>query len=380
MTIPFSPPPSPHIDGTPSIPGTTISLPSPGSDQPHSHTRRARIGRTRGVGIGLSLLAALGGLFALGYVPKQRQRAGLEADLARVLAEPTAVAVVKPKLPTEERAFSLPGSVQALERTRVYSRADGFVSSWHVDMGDRVEAGQLLCVLDTPELDQQIEQARASVGEGDAAVAQAKATHDYSTATLARYELLARSGLATMQELEQRRAQVNIDAASTRVAEAKRRAQTAELRRLGQLKSFARVVSPFAGSVAQRNVERGTLVSAGAGAPLFEIVATDPVRVQVQIPQSRVRDVKSELPALLAVNEYPDRKFQGKVTRSSGTLDPASRTMNVEIRVPNGDGLLLPGMYANVKLELASSRRGLLLPATTLITTSDGIAVGVVDA
>jgi RND family efflux transporter MFP subunit len=377
MTLSVSPPEaSPVIDE----PASPSSLPGLSADRPGSRTQTARRRRARGLGLSLALLAALGGLFALGYAPRQRQRATLEADLARALAEPAGVAVVKPSVPSEERVFALPGSIHALERTSVYSRADGFVSRWLVDMGDRVEAGQLLAELDTPEIDRQIDHARASLGEGEATVAQARATRDYSKATLKRYELLAPSGLVTQQELEQRQAQANIDAASVRVAEAKQRAQAADLSRLEQLKSFSRVVSPFAGSVAQRNVERGTLVSSSDNTPLFEIVATDPVRVLVQIPQSRVRDVRSELPATLQVSEYPDVTFQGIVTRSSGTLDPASRTMNVEVRVPNPERRLMPGMYASVRLELASSRRGLVLPATTLVTTNSGVAVGVVDS
>jgi RND family efflux transporter MFP subunit len=382
MTVSFSPPARPPAAATSpaTLPGSALPAPERSGEQPVSHARRVRRRRSRGVGIGLTLLAALGGLFALGYVPKQRQRAALEADLARTLAEPLAITVVKPRLSDEERAFSLPGSVQALERTSLYSRADGFVSRWLVDMGDRVEAGQLLAELDTPELDRQIEHARASLGESEAEVARAKATRDYSVATLQRYELLAPAGLATQQDLDQRKAQARIDAASIRVAEAKQRAQVAELARLVQLKSFARVVSPFAGSVAQRNVERGTLVSSGDATPLFEVVATDPVRVLVQIPQSRVPAIRAELPASLQVSEYPQQTFEGKVARSSGTLDPTSRTMSVEVRVPNADGRLLPGMYANVRLELASSRRGLMLPATTLVSTGGGMTVGVVDA
>jgi RND family efflux transporter MFP subunit len=382
MSLPVFPdglPPAVDTAGPVSRVTSSLGLPGLVVDQPASGTPPVRQRLTRKVGVSLTLLAALAGLFALGYVPKQQRQANLEAGVARTLAEPVSVSVVKPKVPSEERAFALPGSVQALERTSVYSRADGFVSRWLVDMGDRVEAGQLLAELDTPELDRQIDQARASLGESVASVAQAKATRDYSDATLKRYELLAPAGLVTQQELEQRKAQTNIDAASIRVFEAKQRAQAAELARLEQLKSFARVVSPFAGSVAQRNVERGTLVS-GASLPLFEIVATDPVRVLVQIPQSRVRDVKSELPAAVQVREYPEAKFEGKVTRSSGTLDPTSRTMTVEVQVPNREGRLMPGMYASVRLELASSRRGLVLPATTLVTTNSGVSVGVVDA
>jgi RND family efflux transporter MFP subunit len=242
-----------------------------------------------------------------------------------------------------------------------------------------VTAGQLLAELDTPEVDREIEQARASLARAEASIVQAAATLEFTTSTSKRYASLAKEGLISRQELDERLAQANVDTASVRVAEAERNARRADLRRLEQLQSFARVVSPFAGTVSARNVERGTLVNAGAANPLFEVVALDPVRVFLQVPQSLVQDIKPGLAVEIRLNEYPNESFPGELTRSSGTLDPDSRTMNVEVRAPNPEGKLLPGMYASVRIGLTSSRRLLILPATAIMNQTTGSFVAVVD-
>jgi len=324
-------------------------------------------------------LGALGLLFSLGYFPRQARRAALAAEADRIAREPVSVGVVSPVRAQATRSLLLPGSIQALERASVYSRANGYVKSWRADMGDHVEAGELLAELDTPELAREIDQAAAALAQAGASILQAQATLAYSRSTLERYSSLASLGLASQQELDERKAQASVSAANLRVAEAERTARAAQLQRLEQLASFARVVAPFAGNVAARNVERGSLVSAGADNPLFEIVAKDPLRVFIQVPQSLVQGVQPGIQAQLELSEFPGVPFAGVLTRSSGTLDPQSRTMKVEVRVPNPDGKLLPGMYASVRLELVSSQRSFLLPATTLLNRKAGTVVAVVD-
>ena len=356
----------------------SISPASVDSDAPASAALRSgqrRRGR-RLVALGVG---ALGLLFGLGYLPRQARRAALAEEADRIAREPVSVGVVSPVRAQATRSLLLPGSIQALERASVYSRANGYVRSWRVDMGDHVEAGELLAELDTPELAREIDQAAAALAQADAGILQAKATLAYSRSTLERHSSLASLGLTSQQELEERKAQASVSTANVRVAETERRARAAQLQRLEQLASFARVVAPFSGSVAARNVERGSLVSAGADSPLFEIVAVDPVRVFIQVPQSLVQGVQPGIRAQLELSEFPGVSFAGVLTRSSGTLDPQSRTMRVEVRVPNPDGKLLPGMYASVRLELTSSQRSFLLPATTLLNRKAGTVVAVVD-
>jgi len=155
--------------------------------------------------------------------------------------------------------------------------------------------------------------------------------------------------------------------------------QQANIRRLLQLKSFARVVAPFAGTVTARNVERGSLVSAGNATPLFKVAILDPVRVFVQVPQDAASGVKNGLEAKVNVREYPGRAFEGKVARSAGALDQNTRTMLVEVRVPNPKNELLAGMYAEVSLTLPSSHRVLEVPATALLNDAKGLRVALVE-
>ena len=150
--------------------------------------------------------------------------------------------------------------------------------------------------------------------------------------------------------------------------------------RLGQLKSFARVTAPFGGTITQRTIETGSLVTAGNATPLYKIAAMDPARVFVQVPQDVAVGVRADVPATVTLREYPGHKFEGKVTRAAGELDPASRTMNTEVRVPNPKGELIAGMYAQVALTLPSSHRVFAVPATALLNDAKGSRVVVVDA
>lgn len=372
MTSTASPPASLELDtdlpASPRVPAAAAGIAAPSTPR-----------RPRPRWLALAAVAGLGALFSVGYVPKHAREAALARAAAARSIEPPRVVTVRPTPSKAERPLMLPGSIEPLETARVHSRASGFVTEWFADMGDRVEAGQLLARLDTPELDRETEQARATLERADASILQAKATAEYSASTHRRYAALAPEGVISLQELAQYAAQAHVDAANIRVARAERGARSAELERLQQLQRFARVVAPFAGTVSARHVERGTLVSGAASGSLYEIVVTDPVRVFVQVPQSLVPDVRAGLPVEIGVSEYPGVAFAGELTRASGTLDPESRTMRAEVRVPNPDGRLLPGMYASVVLTLARGRPSFLLPATALVSGAAGPRVASVD-
>jgi RND family efflux transporter MFP subunit len=325
-------------------------------------------------------LLLLGGLFAAGYLP--RKQAAATRALAAVPPPEQAVFVrlIKPKLAKSERALTLPASIESAETTKVHARASGYLRRRLVDLGDHVKSGELLAEIDTPELDLEIEQAEAALLQSQAAISLAGATLRYSSSSLARIKLLDGRKLTSQQELEQLEAQYQVDVAKVQVAEAGRAAALANLRRLQKLRSFARVVAPFAGTVTARKVERGALVSAGSGNALFEITTLDPLRVSLDIPQSLVQGVRGGGKAQVSVSEYPGEIFEAKVAHISGVLEPGTRTMRVELQVDNTRNRLLPGMYANAELSLPQAHPVVLIPATALIARNEGLRVVTLDA
>ncbi|HEX4334288.1 MAG TPA: efflux RND transporter periplasmic adaptor subunit [Polyangiaceae bacterium] len=338
----------------------------------------AKVSGTRVGAIVLVVVAVLVALFAISYLPRMHARTALvESAKAAQVASPR-IEVVTPKEGSSSHSITLPGSVKALEETIVYSRANGFVQEWKVDIGDRVKENQELALLETPDLDQEIMQARAQLSQAEASVKQAEANRNFAKSSLERYKKLSAEGLATQQELDERSAQSEVDLANVEVAEATVRTQRANLARLGKLKSFATVTAPFSGTVTQRMIERGALVVENS-APLFKISAMDPVRVYVDVPQDAAPGISRGLDVAVTVREYPGRVFKGTVSRDAGALDPGSRTLSTEIRVPNPDGKLLTGMYAEALLTLPTPHRTFELPSTAVLTGAKGVNVQVVQ-
>ncbi|WP_438027814.1 efflux RND transporter periplasmic adaptor subunit [Sorangium sp. So ce233] len=335
--------------------------------------------RTRGVALGVGVLVVLGAAFASSYLPRRSARAALEEGVRAGEGAAPRVAVIAAQPVSSDRALVLPGSVQPLEETVVYPRVSGYVRKWLVDIGDKVEEGQVLAEIDTPELDQELAQARAQLVQANAGLVQARANRDLSMSSVKRYEQLVPAGVAPQEELEQRQGQAHVAEASVTVAQAAITAQQASIQRLLDLKKFAKIAAPFAGTVTARTVDRGALVTAGNATPLFKISATDPVRVFVGVPQDVAPSVRVDAPAKVTVREFAGHPFQGTVARTAGALDAATRTMNTEVRVPNPDGKLLAGMYAEVALTLPTPHRALEIPATSLYNDAKGLRVAVVD-
>lgn len=251
---------------------------------------------------------------------------------------------------------------------------------WHVDIGDCVEKGQLLVELDTPELDQQLAQAQADLGSRRAAVEVARANITFSRPQAQRYEALVPEGLASQVNIDQKRSLAAVDVANLHAAEAALASQEADVRRLAELRGFARVTAPFAGIITSRSVEEGTLVNAGTsgGAGLFRLAETDLVRVFIQVPQELAPSVHAGVVAEMRVREFPGRVFAGTVTRTAGALDPTSRTLRTEVQVRNPGGDLLAGMYATVGIALPSPHRTLYVPSAALMADAHGTRVAVV--
>ncbi|XXX79438.1 efflux RND transporter periplasmic adaptor subunit [Sorangium sp. So ce134] len=339
----------------------------------------AAMTRTRGLAIGVGLAVALGAAFAAAYLPRRSARASLEEGVRAAEGAAPRVVVVAPQPVSSDRALVLPGSVQPLEETVVYPRVSGYVRKWSVDIGDKVEEGQVLAEVDTPELDQELAQARAQLVQANAGLVQAQANRDVSRSSVKRYEQLVPAGVAPQEELEQRQGQAHVAEASVTVAQAAITAQQANIQRILDLKKFAKIAAPFAGTVTARTIDRGALVTAGNGTPLFRIAATDPVRVFVGVPQDVAPSVRVDAPAKVTVREFAGQPFQGTIARTAGALDAATRTMTTEVRVPNPDGRLLAGMYAEVSLTLPTPHRVLEIPATALYNDAKGLRVAVVD-
>jgi RND family efflux transporter MFP subunit len=338
----------------------------------------AKLSPTRAVAFAAIFVAILAAAFLVAWLPKRHAQHELATATKSAEAAAPRVQVIVPKVKSSDRSMALPGSVHPLEETVVYPRSSGYVSKWTADMGDKVEAGAVLAEIDTPEIDQQLEQARAQLVQAQAGLVQATSNRNYSTTTLDRYKKLTPEGVASQQELDQKQAQSFVDEANVKVANAAIEAQQANVRRLSQMKSWGHITAPFAGTVNARMIERGALVSPTT--PLFRVSATDPVRVFVQVPQDVAPSVRSDVAAKVTVREYAGRTFDGKVARSAGALDPGTRTMNTEVRVPNPKGELLGGMYAQVALTLPSPHRVFELPATAVMTDARGIRVAVIGA
>jgi RND family efflux transporter MFP subunit len=260
--------------------------------------------------------------------------------------------------------LSLPGTLQGNVQAPIAARASGYLKRWTKDIGSRVERGELLAEIETPEIDQQLSQAIAAREQAAASLA-------LSRSTLERWEGLRKKDVVSQQDLDERRSAVAQQQASLAAADA-------NVQRLRQLEGFKRVLAPFAGVITRRNVDVGDLIDGAGSRPLFLLAQTDPLRVYVNVPQAYAQLVKAGQAVVVTQAELRGRSFQGVVARTAASIDTSTRTMQVEIALPNADGRLLPGAYVQVALPLASS--GMLTMTTnTLMFRSEGTLVALVD-
>ncbi|PYK54575.1 MAG: efflux transporter periplasmic adaptor subunit [Verrucomicrobia bacterium] len=265
-----------------------------------------------------------------------------------------AVDVVSAQRDEKPKELILPGTFQAIKQTTIYPRSNGYVKSWKVDIGDNVQAGQLLAEISTPEVDQQLAQARAQ--------------EEIAKVTADRWRDLVQKNVVSRQEYDQN--QKAYEAAK------------ANLEQLQKIQGFQQIVAPFAGKIAARNIDIGTLVTAGtgnSGTPLFSIVQSDVLRVYVFAPQENAPSIHEGIEAKIILQEYPGQEFEGKVTRIAGALDPQSRTMQVEVQVPNGDEKLYAGMYGQVKFLLTDENAPIVVPANAFVFRKEGAQVATIE-
>lgn len=274
------------------------------------------------------------------------------------------VRTTSPQVGAASQAISLPGTLQGFVQAPIAARASGYLRRWTQDIGSRVARGDLLAEIDTPEIDQQL-------GQAIAARDQTAAGLNLAQSTAARWEALRKKDVVSQQELDERRSAVVQAQANVAAAEA-------NVQRLRQTEGFKRVTAPFAGVITRRNVDVGDLIDAGAGRVLFVLAQTDPLRVTVNVPQSAAQLVKPGQAVVVTQAELAGRRFAGTVSRTAGAIDPATRAMQVEVALPNPDGVLLPGAYVQVQLPLAQ-QRSLVVPTTVLLFRGEGTRVAVVD-
>jgi RND family efflux transporter MFP subunit len=314
-------------------------------------------------------------LAIIGIVRRQHANVVLAKYTDTVAPPPVSVG-----LPTQQQSAQeivLPGNMQAFTLAPIYARATGYVKAWYHDIGSHVSKGDLLAVIETPELDQQLAQAKA-----DLATAQSNATLAKTTAT--RYQDLIGNNAVSQQDTDN--AVTQLQSSTTQVNSA-----TANVHRLEELVSFERIVAPFDGVITARNIDIGQLITttgstttAGAGTivgskQIFDISAIGTLRVFVNVPQINAPDAKNGVIATLTLPQYPGRKFEGKLVRTSDAVDPATRTLLAEVDVKNSSGELLPGSYTEVHLHTSNPAPALIVPVSAMILEPDGLRLATVD-
>ena len=346
---------------------TTTTASPLGNVSPERASTAPRRGLSRGAWIAIAIVGiALLAVIVAGIL----SRAAAEHTLKQHTDE-TAITTVSVTHPTAARLtpeIALPGNTQAFTDTPIYSRTNGYLKRWYFDIGAHVKKGQLMAQIETPEVDQQLQVAEANLKS-------AQANLDLANTTAARYQNLLKSNSVSKQETDQATSGALAQAAGVDAA-------MAGVRRLKQLQSFENVYAPFDGIVTARNTDVGALIDAGsAGAApkeLFHLAAIGQIRVYVPVPEIYASDIKSGEKAYLTLDEFPGQSFEGVITRNSSAIDPASRTLNVEVDVPNLEGKLLPGAYVFVHFKTSAHASSFTLPSNTLLFRSEGLRVGVV--
>jgi multidrug efflux pump subunit AcrA (membrane-fusion protein) len=338
---------------------------------------------------GLGVVALFAVLLAMGIVPRLRNSRELAQAAEQIRTTPPNVYVVRPEAAAES-SLSLAATTQAIQDSIIYARTSGYLARRHVDIGDRVTTGQVLAEIASPEVDEQLQQARADLKQSERALELQRANLDLARATMARYEAADAEGAVAKQAVDQSVATFRTAQASVAAAEANVQSFRANVQRLVDLTSFQRVVAPFSGTVIQRNVDVGALITAGspvnntAVAPttvtgaangLFEVAHIDTLRVFVNVPQAFTANVKVGQPVQVTVRGRLTDPVKATVTRSASALDPGSRTLLTQVDIPNASHTLLPGMFVYVDFKLAPSGTRWRLPSTALVFDAQGTRV-----
>ena len=343
------------------------------SDQPidkdsSEHSSRSqkgigKAGRIAGVALMLLLVTAA----AIGFAIRLGERRALGKE-TESLAVPNVI-VIQPKVAPPQEEIVLPSSLEAFTESPIYARTNGYLAHWYKDIGSKVQKGTLLADIETPEIDQELMQARAARDQAEAQLRLAKTSAD-------RWETLRKMDAVAQQETDERSSGYTQGQAALASA-------TANVRRLEQLESFKHVYAPFAGTITKRNTDIGALINAGNSGmnqELFVVALVNPIRVYVDVPEIYAPSVRRGVNASIELPSLPGQRFTGSVARTADAIDPGTRTLRTEIDVPNSDGKLLPGSYAQVHFGVHVATTRLSVPVNALLFRSEGPRAAVVGS
>jgi RND family efflux transporter MFP subunit len=339
--------------------------------------------RSRGKGLlwGALLVLIVAGVLANGARNHYAQSKEVDtiAEASRDMVPQVRVETLQPS--DKINVVSLPATTAAFSSANIFARASGYIAKREVDIGDHVKAGQLLAEIVAPELDHQISQAQATLGQLQAALQQAEANRELAKVTWDRDGPLVKEGWLTKQQGTTDVQTLKAQEAAVSVAQSNVNAEQAQLQVLQQQKDYQRVVAPFDGVITQRNIDIGSLVQADAtsGTFMFTIMQGKVIRTQVFVPQDQAFGLAPGISAVVHVPEIPDRTFPGKVTRIADALQPGSRTLLTEVDIPNPDGALTPGIYCTIDLHIPRKTPSVEVPANAIIFNEHGVQVAVVD-
>jgi membrane fusion protein, multidrug efflux system len=340
---------------------------------------------TPGAGRRMQILAgAVAILLLVGFFVVHHLRSREQSLLAQTTAEqasaPAPVDVVTARPSPTTQTLTLPGETAAWYESTIYARVNGYVAKWYVDIGDRVRKGQVLAAIDTPEVDAQLVAAQAKLHASDALVKVREAEAEFAKTTYERWRGSPK-GVVSDQEREAKKADFDSAAARLNAAHAQVNLDQADVDRLTALTAFKQVAAPFDGTIIERRIDIGNLVTAGSTAnttPLYRMAQGDPMRVFIDVPQRAAGDIAVGAPAHVAASELPGRDFTGTVARTSQSINTRARTLRVEVDLPNPDEKLVPGMYVEVRFGLKTPALA-QVPAAALVFRASGPQVAVVD-
>ncbi len=319
------------------------------------------------------------GFFVVHHL-KSREQGNLESATSKNASACPIVNVVAAQNSPSSLPLTLPGETAAWYESIIYARVDGYVARWNSDIGDHVQKGQILATIETPELDAQLAAAQAKLKAAQALVVSRQADAEFAKTTHERWRDSPK-GVVSDWEREAKKAGYDSAVAQLNAAQAQVGLDRADVNRYVALTQFKQVTAPYQGTITERRIDIGNLVTAGSSAnttPLYRMVRDDPIRVFVDVPQSAAGDIKVDTPVQISASNIADRVFDGKVTRTAGAINSKTRTLRVEIDIPNLDHALVPGMYIN-SIFLVPTTGLVQIPAAALVFRSGGPQVAIVD-
>lgn len=348
--------------------------------------------------LGLILLVAFAIIFVIGYLPRLRNSRTTKAESQREQTAEPVVDVMAARRSTSQSDLQLPGTTSALVEAPIYARASGYISKRYVDIGDRVRAGQLMALIDAPDLDQQVDQARSSLQQSQSVLGQTEAQLNLQKITWDRWAVLVQRGVLSKQDGDTQHANYLVAEANVKAAENTVSASKANLDRLLHLQSYERVTAPFTGMVTARNIDVGSLISASgggqgsgivsaatpstgssAGGEMFRVAQIDRLRLFVSVPDVYAPYIVVGETVNCYFDSIGEKPFEGKVTRTANAVDPNTRTLLTEVQIANQDGKLLPGMFTRVMFLHLRAEPPVVVPSDSIIARANGISIAIVQ-